>query len=105
MIYNLPRKKSREETWVLKSTFSSRNSLPVTKIAFISNGEAFSSIVFKKSAVPKLYYDSLQVAGGFEAMGGGYDMIFKDNNYRTVTFFEPPTGDLLTWLQANAVKQ
>jgi hypothetical protein len=25
--------------------------------------------------------------------------------YRTVTFLDPPTGDLLTWLQANAVKQ
>ena len=26
-------------------------------------------------------------------------------NYRTITFLEPPTGELLTWLQANAVKQ
>ena len=25
--------------------------------------------------------------------------------YRTVTFAKPPTGDLLTWLQANATKQ
>lgn len=25
--------------------------------------------------------------------------------YRTITFLEPPTGDLLTWLQANGVKQ
>lgn len=28
-----------------------------------------------------------------------------DQNYRTVTFETAPTGDLLTWLQANAVKQ
>lgn len=25
--------------------------------------------------------------------------------YRTITFKEPPSGKLLTWLQANAVKQ
>ena len=25
--------------------------------------------------------------------------------YRTITFAEPPTGELLTWLQANAVQQ
>lgn len=25
--------------------------------------------------------------------------------YRTITFLEPPTGDLLAWLQVNAVKQ
>lgn len=28
-----------------------------------------------------------------------------NNAYRTITFREPPTGDLLTWLQANAVQQ
>ena len=28
-----------------------------------------------------------------------------DSGCRTITFLEPPTGDLLTWLQANAVKQ
>lgn len=28
-----------------------------------------------------------------------------NNAYRTITFSEPPTGNLLTWLQANAVQQ
>ena len=28
-----------------------------------------------------------------------------NNAYRTITFSEPPTGDLLAWLQANAVQQ
>ena len=27
------------------------------------------------------------------------------DSLRTITFLEPPTGDLLKWLQANAVKQ
>ena len=30
---------------------------------------------------------------------------WTDQKYRTIKFLEPPTGDFLTWLQANAVKQ
>ena len=39
----------------------------------------------------------------------GIQTVFIDNwvsqDYRTVTFETSPTGALLTWLQANAVKQ
>ena len=33
--------------------------------------------------------------------------VFELNNeaYKTLVFDTPPTGDLLTWLQANATKQ
>lgn len=31
--------------------------------------------------------------------------VWTKETYRTVTFLEPPTGGLLAWLQANAVKQ
>ena len=40
-----------------------------------------------------------------------YDTVYKNwwlsgyTAYRTITFAEPPTGKLLTWLQANAVQQ
>jgi len=30
---------------------------------------------------------------------------WEDEAYRTIILDEPATGDLLTWLQANAVKQ
>lgn len=30
---------------------------------------------------------------------------FVDQAYRTITFLEPPTGELLAWLQNNGVKQ
>ena len=30
---------------------------------------------------------------------------FNNEAYRKLTFDTPPTGDLLTWLQSNAVKQ
>ena len=39
-----------------------------------------------------------------------YDTVYmlgkwQNVTYRTVIFTEPPTGDLLTWLQANATPQ
>lgn len=34
-----------------------------------------------------------------------FKVAFVDQAYRTVTFLEPPTCDLLTWLQNNGVKQ
>lgn len=30
---------------------------------------------------------------------------WRSESCRTLTFLEPPTGELLAWLQANAVKQ
>lgn len=37
----------------------------------------------------------------YHTAGGGW----VDQVYRTVRFSTPPTGDLLTWLQANGTKQ
>lgn len=34
-----------------------------------------------------------------------WDSRWFNESYRTITFLEPPTGDLLKWLQENAVKQ
>ena len=45
-----------------------------------------------------MYYDKTSVYNVY------YNR-WEDDAYRTVTFLEPPTDDLLTWLQANAVKQ
>lgn len=41
--------------------------------------------------------------GGFMARDAAGN--WNGEEYRTVTFDEPPTGDLLAWLQANAVQQ
>ena len=39
--------------------------------------------------------------------GGAKVLLTVPESYRTLKFLpnEPPTGDLLTWLQSNAVKQ
>ena len=50
-----------------------------------------------------LYYDNNEIAGYDPGFGGAYE--FDDEAYRKLTFDTPPTGDLLTWLQSNAVKQ
>lgn len=37
--------------------------------------------------------------------GKGNKATWINQAYRTITFDEEPTGDLLAWLQANAVQQ
>lgn len=74
-------------------------------IAFTSNGISFSSIsASPKNLEPRLLYDSKVVAGGDRR---GSQVVFRgeDEVYETIIFSEPPTGDLLTLLQANATKQ
>lgn len=85
------------ETWLLNKTLTLQ-ALTAT-IDFISNNQNFNSIVMSNSNVS---YDNVSV----------YNKITPDGNhwpngeaYRTVTFATPPTGDLLTWLNANGTKQ
>lgn len=40
-----------------------------------------------------------------QVVDGGLSPVWIDQKYRTIKLLEPPTGDLLKWLQANAVKQ
>ena len=48
-----------------------------------------------------VYYDNKDDTLVYEGYGNGW----RSDAYRTITFLESPTGDLLTWLQSNAVKQ
>lgn len=106
MIYNLPRAAKRiQETWIINQYPEARWNDPWEySIKFSSNGQTFSKIAnVVKSFTPYLYYDSNMVGVGDRR--GGVIYTWYNEEYRTVTFLEPPTGDLLTWLQANAVKQ
>lgn len=91
-----------KETWVIKS--SATGGFSTTQIAFTSNGQKFTSIGANDSSgvAMVLYYDSYEAAG-YDLAGGVYE--FEIDAYRKLTFDTPPTGDLLTWLQANATKQ
>ena len=92
-----------KETWVIKS--NAGGELVTTQISFTSNGQKFTSIGANgySGTFVILYYDNNEVAGYDPGIGGVYE--FDNEAYRKLTFDTPPTGALLTWLQANAVKQ
>ena len=91
---------------MLKNNFVDNCALAKTDIMFTSNGKSFSSITCGTDfmALMGVLYDSTQVAGLNISMDSGWDVAWL-GEYQSVTFLEPPTGDLLKWLQSNAVKQ
>lgn len=98
MIYNLQTIK-RKEIWTINDdpeldSYGTINK----KISFKSNSVSFQEIELRARAAPGagIYYGTVRVWDGYS---------WTDEAYRTITFLETPTGDLLTWLQANAVKQ
>lgn len=111
MIYNLPRAKKKGETWVINNNYSSQANFTASSLNFISNGTNFTSITIKILPVGSSYikYDNTivnNITVGYVEEGtltSGSDWI--DQVYRTITLSTPATGELLTWLQANAVKQ
>ena len=82
-------------------------------VAFTSNGQRFTSISWRDEGdYIALYFDEVGTfAGGYSGLSGttlyGSWGAEKDSlaKYRKVTFDAAPSGDLLTWLEANAVKQ
>ena len=91
-------------TWVIKS--DAYGAFATTQISFTSNGQKFTSIgaAYDAGSFVILRYDNGEVAG-YDTAGGDIVYEFYNDAYRKLTFDTPPTGDLLTWLQANAVKQ
>ena len=93
---------SYSKTWVIKS--DAAGEFATTQIAFTSNGQKFTSIGTNRDYGPiVLYYDNTEIAGYEPGTETRYE--FNDEAYRKLTFDTPPTGNLLTWLQSNAVKQ
>lgn len=110
MIYNLPRAKKKGETWVINNYFTDLATI-TESVNFISNGTNFTSITIKIAPVGESYikYDNtivcnLQVGKNPDGTYG-INPIWTNSSYCTITLASPATGDLLTWLQANAVKQ
>ena len=97
------------ETWVIKDSApvnAASRELAAQPCSFTSNGQSFNSISVTDPAATATYilsYDGLDVAGIDTGSSSAFDWI--DDSYKTLVFDTPPTGDLLTWLQANATKQ
>ena len=92
------------ETWLLNETLS--GTLAKTPIKFYSNNTWYSISVepFVSGTTLLYYYESV------EGEEDTYDEVYSNGTwqnkaYRTITFEKSPTGELLTWLQANGVKQ
>lgn len=86
------------ETWVWNENPNFDIDQTFENISFISNNTSYTSIDIHVYPLNKMYYDNTRIYN-LES----YTWI--NEAYRTITFEEPPTGDLLTLLQANAVKQ
>lgn len=103
-------KQATGETWLLNETLTESNQ-DFTSLNFTSNSQSFVRIVRQYDNRPIPPVNSL----GYYKSDGTYtpavytndDGIAFWNNqaYRTLTFETAPTGDLLTWLQANGTKQ
>ena len=88
---------STRETWVLNSEANLAPSDGGTfNASFKSNGLPFSSITPSLNMRRQISYDNTVVKA--------FDK-WPSEAYRKLTFNAPPTGNLLTWLQANGVKQ
>ena len=51
-----------------------------------------------------LAYGEIDIVAQFD-LGASPAFEWHSEAYKTLVFDTPPTGDLLTWLQANATKQ
>lgn len=91
------------ETWLLNESVDTATK-QTFECSFGSNGETFSKMVIGGMGVPgssgivySLYFDDTKVADG--------GLIYTTNPYRKIVFPIHPSGELLVWLEANAVKQ
>lgn len=96
---------AEKETWVLNNKVD--DTVVSFDCNFSSNGESFSGLSVAKAFgnIYKLAYGSKEVAvseyNDYSERVWGWANIA----YRKLVFTTPPTGNLLTWLQANGVKQ
>lgn len=80
-------------------------------INFVSNNQSFKSMYFTVGADPYMRYltdttDAWSGVTAYTSHFGWKDYHETDTSaYKTVTFETEPDGELLTWLQANAVPQ
>lgn len=92
------------ETWVLNATVT----LPSSSLSgtFTSNGKSFTGIWGRIVTSTHLYLYYTSFAGGIIDTTHVYENgSWINDAYRTLVFDTAPTGDMLTWLQANGVKQ
>ena len=97
-----------KETWVLNETIN-RGATVSFSANFTSNDFSYIGLELRRGAPTPggiscdLCYK--KDSGGITVVLGGDMVSWESPAYRKLTFDTPPTGALLTWLQANGVKQ
>lgn len=85
-------------TWYLNATIV--NTYFNATVSFTSNGRRFSGIQLSPGIDPILVYFLEDGKNNIQPYVSGWSQPV----YRTITFDEEPTGDLLTWLEANGTR-
>jgi len=101
MIFNRPRAANKKSTWVFDSKIRSKKVSDGSFAARFTCGNATYTGIGYQFALVKYSIKYLSDSGSVSV----YSDEWKEEAYRTITFEEEPTGDLLTWLQANATPQ
>lgn len=96
------------ETWVIKNNApvdEASLTLATTNISFITNNQKATSIgIIQDGLSVMMSYGGIGAIAQFDlSVTPAFE--WYNEAYRTLEFDTPPTGDLLTWLQANATKQ
>lgn len=100
MIYNRPRRRKKKpdgRTWYFKDTIKIWfNTSYVGR--FSCSGRNFSTIGLNASTDAMSYVSDKTVTVYLKG-------VWQAEEYRTIVFEKPPTGDLLAFLEANATPQ
>ena len=97
--YDITFEETIGKTWRFNDTISCWDGM-TWNVNFVALGYPCTSIYSTYNN--NLFYSTPSL-GGFMARDAAGN--WSGEEYRTVTFDEPPTGDFLAWLQANAVQQ
>lgn len=83
---------STSKSWLLNSTVNPSyfDADKAFNVEFTSNNTSYNRLTLGRAANIILYDNTVVCSGGI-----------MQEAYRQIIFAEPPTGDLLTWLQAN----
>lgn len=101
------------ETWVLNDPITNNITDAIASLAtpeFTVEGISYTGFAIQRVKF-NIYFNYVNSNTSTQAMylglaDVGYSFIRWNNQaYRKLTFATPPTGELLTWLQANGVKQ
>lgn len=93
-----------KETWVLNNTINTASAFSFS-VSFVSNSASYTGLktgTLTPSGRNLLYINS---SGSSTVVYGADVTTWEPPAHRKLTFDAPPTGALLTWLQANGVKQ